>query len=334
MTTKPYLLPPLLALLAGCNTSASNGPSLDMMAESAAPVALARAAPPRAADVGSALAHLPEGAGAVEAVRERYYPNGYSQDIALASDAPGAMSHIAIAIQNGRALASNEKVPVWKPGEAGVKQELAREFPNLPMRVVVNGGYENRYGRFGVAIGRAGDALRCIYAWQYIDDARRSFGHGARIPLAGASAAPAAVRIKLCRADATVDALVADVKALSVDIPEDFAASPPVALRVAPARAPRLRAQIRRPAHRAPRPDGQPAAAETFAAPAPADLPAVRASTPTCPRRPIAAPARAAAANPRRPIPIGGEARSGRRPKARRESRRSPPARIESVPSG
>jgi len=259
MKAKIALFPPLLAALAGCHSGASSGPSLDMMAQAAAPAAATRAAPPRAASVDSALAHLPEGAGGIRAVRERYYPNGYGQDIVLDSDAPRGASHVAVSIQNGRAPASSEKAPVWKPGEAGVKGEIAREFPGMVMRVVANGGYENRYGRFGVAVGSDGGALRCIYAWQYVDDARRSFDHGARIPLDGVEAAPAAVRIKLCRTDATADALVAYAKAIVIDIPEGYASSPPVALRIAPAQAPRLRAArapsrkdiAHRPAHRA-----------------------------------------------------------------------------------
>lgn len=264
----------LLCATAGCDGSeAADGPSLDAMAQAEAPapatldmmalapppVAVTRATPPRATDVDSALARLPEGAGAIKAVRERFYPNGYSQDIALDSDAPGAVSHIVVAIQTGRALASSgEKVPVWKPGEAGVKAELAREFPNLPMHVVVNGGYENSYGRFGVAIGREGDALRCVYAWQYVDDARRAFGHGQRMQPFGAQAsadqsAPAALRVKLCRADSTVDDLVAEVKALVVDIPDSIGAPPPVASRTLSARAPRIQAARAEP-HHAPRP--------------------------------------------------------------------------------
>jgi hypothetical protein len=289
MTRKLLLVAPLLGWLAGCNTGASSNPSLDMMAQAAPPAAaLTRAAPPRAADIDAALARLPEAAGAVKAVRERYYPNGYSQDIALESDAPagaagnnGGVSHVAVAIQNSRAFSSNEKVPVWKPGEAGIKEELAREFPNLPMRVVVNGGYENRQGRFGLAIARDGEALRCIYAWQYVDDARRAFVHGERIPLSGADAAPAAVRVKLCRADSTVDELVAQVKALTVEIPEGYASSPPLALRVAPALAPRYHAAREKPRH---------AARRTYArhAPQPRDQVYPQGADPVQPSYPVA----------------------------------------------
>ncbi|MCW2285479.1 hypothetical protein M2323_003378 [Rhodoblastus acidophilus] len=305
------VLPPLLLALAGCNTS-SSGPSLDMMAQAAGPAALVHATPPRAASPDSALARLPDAAGAIKAVRERHYPNGYGQDIVLASDAPGGASHIAVSIQNGPASASTEKAPVWKPGEAGIKAELAREFPGLAMRVVVNGGYENRYGRFGVAVGRDGEALRCIYAWQYVDDARRSFGHGARITLAGGEAAPAAMRIKLCRTDLTVDELVAQVQALQVDIPEGYE-SAPVALRIAPEQAPRLRvaraparpAAARRPARPAQEsPSQEPVGYQPYATqPAPAYAQAPMAA-PAAPSYGGVPPAPAASGGPRYLAPV------------------------------
>ncbi|MCW2272718.1 hypothetical protein GJ654_01330 [Rhodoblastus acidophilus] len=311
MKANLVLLPPLMAALAGCN--ASSGPSLDMMAQAAAPAAVTHATPPRAASVDSALARLPEGAGAIKAVRERYYPNGYGQDIVLASDAPGASSHVAVSIQNGPARVSGEKAPVWKPGEAGIKDELAREFSGLPMRVVVNGGYENRYGRFGVAVGRDGEALRCIYAWQYVDDARRSFGHGARIPQAGAEAAPAVVRIKLCRSDLTVDELVAQVKALEIDVPEDFA-SAPVALRIAPAQAPRLRVArkpaqsvvARRPVRPAQEAPLQESAYQGYPAPYPAQPTPLYAQAPMAPSaaQPVYTATPAAAGAPRYLAPV------------------------------
>lgn len=224
---KIILALPLLLAIGGCNgRGGSASPDLDMMAEANASAPLTKVdAHPRAISIDSALAHLPEGAGLPKAARDRHYRNGYAQEIILASDAPSAESRIEITIQNGKPLASPDKAPVWKPGESGIRQELARYFPHMRMQVVANGGYENQYGRFGVAIGRRGESLRCVYAWQYIDDARRSFAEGHRIKLDEASAAPAALRVQLCRADVTVDELVGFVSKLSVVIPDDFGAA-------------------------------------------------------------------------------------------------------------
>jgi len=183
---------------------------------------------PRLIAIDSALAQLPEGAGMPKSVRERRHPNGYSQEIILNSDVPSAESRIEVAIQDGKTMVASEKAPVWKPGEAGIRDELTRHFPDMRMQVVVNGGHENKYGRFGVAIGRKGAALRCIYAWQYIDDARKSFAEGQRIRLVDASAAPAALRIKLCRADTTIDDLIAQVCALNILVPNTYAIDEPV----------------------------------------------------------------------------------------------------------
>ena len=250
---KIYLSLPFLLVVGGCNGRSGNDtPSLDMMAQASTPVAIAAInARPRTLTLDEALGRLPEGAGLPKSAFERRYANGYSQEITLASDVASADSHIEIAIQNGRPLAFPGKAPVWKPGEAGIRDELTRQFPNMRMQVVTNGGYENQYGRFGVAVGRLGENLRCVYAWQYVDDARKTFFEGRRIPLDGATVAPASMRIKLCRTDTTVDDLVDFVRHFTVAIPENFGAQPAIAIAPAPrpvvvAQAPKKRA---RPTH-------------------------------------------------------------------------------------
>ncbi len=225
-----FLLPLVLAA-GGCNGRGdSAAPNLEMMAQASAPVYSDHYdARPRQITLDSAMAHLPEVAGLPKLARDRHHPNGYWQEIILASDVASVESKIDIAIQYGAPLASFDKAPVWKPGEAGIHEELARFFPNMRMQVVANGGYENRYGRFGLALGRQGESLRCIFAWQYVEDAREAFTGGRRIQLVGATAAPAALRIRLCRADATIDDLVGYVRQLAVAIPEDFAAAQEIA---------------------------------------------------------------------------------------------------------
>jgi hypothetical protein len=299
MNKKIVLALPFLFPLGGCVTGneTASAPNLDMMAETVAPVSVAKVETrPRAIAADSAIAHLPEAAGYPKGVRERHYINGYWQEIALASDVREADSFIQIAIQNGKASASASanKAPVWKPGETGIRDELARAFPKIRMAVVTSGAYENRYGRFGLAIGRIGESLRCIYAWQYVDDARQSFNEGQRIPLdAGAHAAPSALRIKLCRADATIDELVGFVQHLTIAIPENYGAAETVA-EAAPERITSGRAvavaQVRRPAQRA-RPE--PRQAPLYASPAPGAYP----SAPDGPRymAPVAGPAAAPA---------------------------------------
>ena len=223
---KIFLALPVLLVVGGCNGRQGNdGPSLDVMAEATMPTNAIRAdVRPHIISTDAVLVHLPEDAGPTKLARERRHPNGYSQEIILSSDVPSEETRIEIAIQIGRPLASSDKAPVWKPGESGIRDELTRHFPDVRMQVVGNGGYENKYGRFGVAIGRKGDTLRCVYAWQYVDDARRSFEEGNRIPRDGADAAPAALRVKICRADVSIDTLVDYVRRLTVTIPNDFGA--------------------------------------------------------------------------------------------------------------
>ena len=226
---KILLALPLLLSVAACNgREGGDHPSLDMMAEANIPTKTVKSdARPRNIAVESAMAQLPEGAGVPKLVRERRHLNGYSQEIVLVSDDASAESRIEIAVQDGKPVVGSEKAPVWKPGEAGIRDELTHHFPDMRMQVVVNGGYENKYGSFGAAIGRKGDALRCIYAWQYVADARKTFDEGQRIRSADAVAAPAALRIKLCRADTTIDDLIAYVRALNVVIPSAYAAEEP-----------------------------------------------------------------------------------------------------------
>ena len=247
MKTKILALP-LIFALGGCSTmmggrseTAPTASSLDEMAQ----VSVATTSEPgtkpaartRLVATDSALVRLPEGAGSAKKVRETRHPNGYSQTIALDSDANIAESHVDLAIQTGRTVASNDKAPVWKPGEGGIRDELNRQFPHMRMQVVANETYENQYGRFGVAIGRAGSALRCVYAWQYVDNARSAFDNGQKIVLEGAQTAPATLRVKLCRNDATVDELVAYVKKMQISVPENYGSFETVAEAPSPVQA-------------------------------------------------------------------------------------------------
>ncbi len=255
---KAFVLLPLALALAACQEREQGGASnLDMMA-------LATAAPPEQRfdpkphpiAVELAFARTPQSAGRPISAFERHYPNGYSQIVHLASDVAGSESQVEIAVQNGKSLYSSKKTPVWKPGEAGIRDELARQFPDMRMQVVANGGFSNRYGRIGVAVGRRGEKLRCVYAWQYIDDARRSFENGRRIPLeGGAETAPASLRIKLCRGDATIDDLVNDARQVVIDIPVDYGATETIATESPrPPQTISHRTQARRSHHAARRP--------------------------------------------------------------------------------
>jgi hypothetical protein len=287
---KILLLLPFVLAVGGCNgRGESAAPNLDMMALASTPASRASFdMRPRSIAVDSALAHLPEGAGAPRLARDRRYPNGYWQEVILASDVATAESQIAVAIQTGGPLASSDKVPVWKPGEAGIRDELARTFPNMAMQVVANGAYANQYGRFGLAMGRRGESLRCVYAWQYIADARQSFAGGAHIPQDGASPAPAALRIKLCRADATIDELVGYVRELSVVIPDNFGAAEEIATserhRYAAAPAPKKRKPANRELARARLAPDYGAAQPAYVAAAPAPYaPAAYGGAPSAP---------------------------------------------------
>lgn len=174
----------------------------------------------------SAVVTLPAGAGDVAHVRERSYANGFGQEITLrgGSAAKGA-NRVEITVadptRSGRDLA-----PMAKPSEAGIKAEIAARFPGLAMQVVTR-PRRNAYGPYGLAVGRQAGGARCIYAWQWIEDARAASAEGTRpqgmSSLAG-QAAPASVRVRMCRSDATLDQMAAHIDQMTVDLTRRSAA--------------------------------------------------------------------------------------------------------------
>ena len=89
-----------------------------------------------------------------------------------------------------------------KPTQEGIRLELSERFPQRAMQVVAR-PMRNVYGPFGLAIGRGAGEARCIYAWQWIDDAgdlrssRASVFKKLGVVTGGARAR--IVRLRVCR---------------------------------------------------------------------------------------------------------------------------------------
>jgi hypothetical protein len=183
----------------------------------------------QASGSASAIVALPSGAGAVAQVRERAYANGFGQDIALqgvaAMDANRVEITVATQAGGGRNLA-----PMAKPTEAGIKAEIAARFPGAAMQVVTR-PRGNAYGPYGLAVGRQRSGARCIFAWQWIDNVNAAPAGGARpqgtFSMAG-QAAPASIRVRLCRSDATLDQLAAHMDQMTVDLTRRSAVPEPL----------------------------------------------------------------------------------------------------------
>jgi hypothetical protein len=174
--------------------------------------------------VAGPIVELPPEAASVAGVSRSWQASGFSQRIRLSTDARKPESRIDVAIQTRNTPESLN--PAANPSDTAIRAELLREFPGVPMQIAPPGDYRNAYGDFGLAIGRSGDALRCIYVWQYVEDARSSFTGGEPIAAKGAEPAPASLRMKLCRTDMTVDELASAASRIEIEVPDNLNARP------------------------------------------------------------------------------------------------------------
>lgn len=140
---------------------------------------------------------LPQQAGAITAIRYAERPLGQSREIDLATE-PNASPY-----RNRVVIASTRGEPgqpafAWpgRPSLSGINSELAAAFPGLAM-VITNVPGRNQHGVYGRAVGRRGDGLRCLYAWQWVDEIGRGSG----------DVVNASIRVSLCSSTTTLDVL-------------------------------------------------------------------------------------------------------------------------------
>ncbi len=220
---KSVLLLPILAALAGC---ASEAPTTGYVSrvDTASPETM----PVAGADASMMLVQMPQPGGVVTKVREKTYPNGVSQQAILAGEVAGlGENHLEIYVQTAASNGSSGLLNIGPPSEAGMKREILARYPKVPMRIVTQ-PRQNSLGVFGLAIGRANNGARCIFAWQWVDDVRRGGAQNSGFSILGkrfggsapsAGAAAASIRVHMCRKDATVDDLAATVEGLSLAAP-------------------------------------------------------------------------------------------------------------------
>ena len=197
----------LCLALGACNGAGPSGTSLEdsMPPRSGDMLALA---PSGGTMPTAAVVALPDEAGTVASVRGHSYLDGFRQDVLFkASPVRGVENGITILAQTSRQSTLDEKVPLFKPSEAAIRAEIGRAFPHLSMQVVERPA-SNAYGAYGLAIGRAGGTIHCIYMWQWID----AGSTGRDVDFTG----PASVQVRLCKSDATFDALAAMMDHLSL----------------------------------------------------------------------------------------------------------------------
>ncbi len=155
-----------------------------------------------------AMVALPPEAGAVAKVRTRVYANGLRQDIILKAASSGRYENaLVVMARTDRRQTLDEQVPLYKPTEAGIRSEIGAHYPGVSMRVADRES-SNAYGPYGLALGRTGADLRCVYMWQWID--------ANRLPPDAGFAGPATVRVRLCQAGASFDAMAALLDHLTI----------------------------------------------------------------------------------------------------------------------
>lgn len=220
------LLFPLLSCLALC-LGACSGEAIDsgFIARANAPLLTSVSGPAGGGQTGSVAAlALPGAAGAVAQVRERAYPNGVRQEIALRDEGgrPSA-NDIELSVATSAMGQRVGWLAIGRPSANGIGSEILARFPNQRMQIVTRPLY-NALGRFGLAIGRDPSGTRCVFAWQWIDNLRDADSDRATVrktmdSLSGRGL-PASIRIRLCRRDMTLDQLAALVEGLTPADPE------------------------------------------------------------------------------------------------------------------
>lgn len=216
------LLLPVFAALAGCSSSAPTA-SYVARAETSSP----ETTPVSGSDASMMLAQMPQPGGLVTRVREKSYPNGISQQAILAGEVQGlGENHLEIYVQTSPSNGAAGLLNMGPPSEAGMKREILARYPKVPMRIVTQ-PRQNSLGVFGLAIGRANNGARCVFAWQWVDDIRRGGSQSSGFSIMGkrfggstsAGATPASIRVHMCRKDATVDDLAATVEGMTLASP-------------------------------------------------------------------------------------------------------------------
>lgn len=228
---KLIILAPLVLILGACKlglperkfvsrepTNSIVSAPVKLVPTSPAAVAPADAARTRAVRI--AVLWLPQAAGAVVKLRERHYINGTRQEIILKGNklTPGE-NVIDVSIRTSSSQ-SGKILEIGPPSRDGIRNEILSRFPKTRMSIVTQ-PRRNRFGPFGLAIGRRANGARCVFAWQWIDDLRShvpnmsNFGKfGALI---GRRALATSIRIKLCRGGTTVDQLASYLEALRLN---------------------------------------------------------------------------------------------------------------------
>jgi len=218
-------------VLGGCSLAPGFGVSKQQYA-ARAPVAPVTTVPVTAMPLGPlsrggapaashAVLALPSAAGSIKRVKERHYVNGSRQEIELVGP-PGTPGQNVIDVSirtNSSSGYGKNFLAIGEPSDSGIRNEILGRFPDVRMNIVTT-PMRNRFGVFGLAIGRHANGARCVFAWQWVNDLRDQTPGVSNVTKFGAMLGgrqlATSIRIRLCQKGVTVDQLAGYIQGLSV----------------------------------------------------------------------------------------------------------------------
>ena len=162
---------------------------------------------PRAVESSDLLVHIPEWTGSVKSALQSTSPNVLRQTIVFEGGTHG--DHMIEAAVETREGADRGPPALRNPTQADVEDELRTKFPGVAMHIIEK-PMSDVAGPYNLAVGRATDGSRCLYAWRWTDDLRVTAdpsGIASVAAMFSHKSRPASLRVRLCSKYVTLDDL-------------------------------------------------------------------------------------------------------------------------------
>lgn len=154
-------------------------------------------------------------------LREKQYTNGWRQSIALGGGNDLTVEMAAEVATAAQTTYKPNMLRLYKPTAEGIRREILSRFKGVPMRIVGR-PMSNALGQYGVAVGAGAGGIRCVFAWQWVDNLAAA-ARGERGTYFDSGELPASIRMRLCRAGVTADQLADWYSGLQISDPAQVA---------------------------------------------------------------------------------------------------------------
>ncbi len=188
---------------------------------------------------------VPAALGAVKNVEDRRYANGLDERIVLDNGEDGDNRIDVAFFRTDGTGAGADRLTAQRPARAEIEGEIVSRFPGVGMHIVTT-PRRNARGPIGMAVGQSQQGVKCLYAWQWIDEAS-----------SGERGVVASLRARLCSRRASLDQMAGALEDMEIFAPKDLAADVSLeSLAARPDGAVRRAAGVKAPIkHRAKAPD-------------------------------------------------------------------------------